>query len=207
MNGLHRESVPVSPRTLPFSPFGCEPLFVSADTTLGIRLDRFPKVTRADCLFCLPFNDLLDFLIKPLGFSLNDSQVKRAGLDYWPRVKLEVWEDVGAFLRAMTPAASEVALFSKRGRRPFWEIQPVERMFLFFGSETWGLPEEILSAWPDRTFHIPITDAIRSLNLSTAVGIGLYESMRANGPTGNGPTGNGHTGNGPTGQRISRYRH
>ena len=56
------------------------------------------------------------------------------------------------------------------------------RMFLFFGSETWGLPEEILSAWPDRTFHIPISDAIRSLNLSTAVGIGLYESLRANGP-------------------------
>jgi tRNA (cytidine/uridine-2'-O-)-methyltransferase len=117
-------------------------------------------------------------LIKPLGFSLEDSRVKRAGLDYWPRVKLHVWEDFNRFREDMAPAVEEVALFTKSGSRPFWEMRPADRMFLLFGSETWGLPQEILSDWADRTYHIPITSQIRSLNLSTAAGIALYESLR-----------------------------
>ena len=116
-------------------------------------------------------------LIKPLGFSLEDANVRRAGLDYWPRVRLRVWEDFESFRRALGPEDGEVALFTKLGRRPFWEMRPAERMFLLFGSETWGLPEAILSTWENSTYHIPITGAIRSLNLSTAVGIALYESL------------------------------
>jgi tRNA (cytidine/uridine-2'-O-)-methyltransferase len=120
-------------------------------------------------------------LIEPLGFSLDDASVRRAGLDYWPQVKLSVWPDFETFRDALAPEYNEVALFSKRGRRRFWEMQPSKRMFLLFGSETHGLPETILSTWPDTTYHIPITDAIRSLNLSTAVGIALYESLRQTG--------------------------
>jgi tRNA (cytidine/uridine-2'-O-)-methyltransferase len=117
-------------------------------------------------------------LIRPLGFSLDSRQVKRAGLDYWPRVPLRVWDDFGAFRAEMAPAADEVALFSKTGSRSFREMPLSSRLFLIFGSETRGLPEGVLSAFPGAAFHIPITSQIRSLNLSTAVGIVLYESLR-----------------------------
>ncbi len=120
-------------------------------------------------------------LVEPLGFCLDDASLRRAGLDYWPRVRLSVWQDFDAFRRALAPAGGEVALFTKRGSSPFWEMRPAERMFLVFGSETRGLPDEVLAAWPDRTCHIPTSAAVRSLNLSTAVGIALYESLRRTG--------------------------
>jgi tRNA (cytidine/uridine-2'-O-)-methyltransferase len=117
-------------------------------------------------------------LIKPLGFSLDSRQVKRAGLDYWHRVPLRVWDDFDDFRKEMAPAAAEVALFSKTGTRSFRDMPSPSRQFLIFGSETRGLPETVLSAFPGATYHIPITSQIRSLNLSTAVGIALYESLR-----------------------------
>ncbi|MFC1857343.1 tRNA (cytidine(34)-2'-O)-methyltransferase [Thermodesulfobacteriota bacterium] len=117
-------------------------------------------------------------LIKPLGFSLTSRQVKRAGLDYWPKVKLAVWDDFEEFQKNLKPQQDEVALITKKGNHPFWSMPSPERLFLLFGSETKGLPETILSIYPDRTYHIPISDEIRSLNLSTAVGIVLYESLR-----------------------------
>jgi tRNA (cytidine/uridine-2'-O-)-methyltransferase len=117
-------------------------------------------------------------LIKPLGFSLDSRQVKRAGLDYWDRVALDLWDSFDAFEKALNPAAGEVALFTKLGPRLFWEMSVQPRMFLIFGSEAGGLPEDILSRYPDARFRIPITGDIRSLNLSTAAGIALYESLR-----------------------------
>ncbi len=121
-------------------------------------------------------------LIKPLGFSLDHKHVKRAGLDYWHRVALRIWNDFDAFLAGMAPGPDEIALFAKRGPRPFWSLCPSRRMFLVFGSETRGLPETILGQYPDAVCHIPITGDIRSLNLSTAVGIALYDSLRCAGP-------------------------
>ena len=117
-------------------------------------------------------------LIKPLGFSLDSKEVKRAGLDYWPLVKLNVWEDFAAFQSKLAPAQDEVAIFSKTGVRPFWSMPSPARQFLIFGSETRGLPENIVSQYPGTTYHIPISTDIRSLNLSTAAGIALYESLR-----------------------------
>jgi len=117
-------------------------------------------------------------LIEPLGFSLESREVKRAGLDYWTDVQVSVWEDFTTFQEAVAPRAAEVALFSKRGGRNFWDISSQPRMFLIFGSETHGLPIDILSADPDGIYHIPIRRNIRSLNLSTAAGIALYESLR-----------------------------
>jgi len=117
-------------------------------------------------------------LIKPLGFSLDSRQVKRAGLDYWPRVNLKVWEDFAAFKRQMAPASNEVALLTKTGTRSFRHLPASKRLFLVFGSETGGLPESIRAMYPGATFRIPINDEIRSLNLSTTVGIALYESLR-----------------------------
>lgn len=117
-------------------------------------------------------------LIKPLGFYLEDRQLKRAGLDYWHRVKLSVWDNFASFIDNMAPGEKELLLFTKNGSKPFWDMPSPERLFLVFGSETRGLPEDILSSYPNATFQIPIAGDIRSLNLSTAVGIALYESLR-----------------------------
>jgi tRNA (cytidine/uridine-2'-O-)-methyltransferase len=121
-------------------------------------------------------------LIKPLGFSLDSRELKRAGLDYWEKVQLAVWNDFDSFLSEMEPQDGEMAVFSKRGARPFWSMVCPRRMFLVFGSETRGLPPSILQRYAAATYHIPITAQIRSLNLSTAAGIALYESLRAANP-------------------------
>jgi tRNA (cytidine/uridine-2'-O-)-methyltransferase len=117
-------------------------------------------------------------LVKPLGFSLESRNLKRAGLDYWKHVKLTVWNGFDDFLAKMKPQKNEVAVFSKRGRSTFWTMTCPRRLFLIFGSETRGLPGSILRDYRDVTYHIPIQSNIRSLNLSTAVGIALYESLR-----------------------------
>jgi tRNA (cytidine/uridine-2'-O-)-methyltransferase len=118
-------------------------------------------------------------LVRPLGFSLASREVRRAGLDYWEAVSLAVWDDFEAFLAAARPAESEVALFSARGPRSYLSMAPADRMFLVFGSETKGLPAALLARYPESVYHIPIRRPVRSLNLSTAVGIALYESLRA----------------------------
>ncbi len=121
-------------------------------------------------------------LIKPLGFSLSSREVKRAGLDYWNKVRLSVWDSFDGFIEKMKPENGEVAVISKNGVKPFWKIPLKDRLFLVFGSETKGLSKSILSRYQDTGYHIPITRDIRCLNLSTAVGIVLYESMRACNP-------------------------
>ena len=78
----------------------------------------------------------------------------------------------------MSPRKNEVVLFSKKGDKLFWSVPSSKRLFLVFGSETKGLSETVLSMYPDSTYRIPINHEIRSLNLSTAVGIALYESLR-----------------------------
>ena len=117
-------------------------------------------------------------LIKPLGFSLESRELKRAGLDYWRNVKFLVWEDFSGFKKKMAPKKDEIALFTKNGAKPHWSLPFRKRLFLVFGSETKGLSQNIISMYPDATFYIPITTQIRCLNLSTAVGIALYESLR-----------------------------
>lgn len=117
-------------------------------------------------------------LIRPFAFSLDNRELKRAGLDYWHRVKLSVWDDYNGFEKQMSPQSNEVAVFTKKGSLPFWSMPSPQRLFLVFGSETKGLPESILAAYRESTYHIPITGEIRCLNLSTAVGIALYESLR-----------------------------
>jgi tRNA (cytidine/uridine-2'-O-)-methyltransferase len=121
-------------------------------------------------------------LIKPLGFSLNGREVRRAGLDYWQNVKLTLWDNFDEFLMKMTPRTGEMAVFSKRGAKPFWALPSTKRLFLVFGSETRGLAETLLDRYSAYTYHIPISAEIRSLNLSTAAGIALYESLRLSKP-------------------------
>ena len=88
-------------------------------------------------------------LIRPLGFSLESREVKRAGLDYWDQVNVSVWESFEELLEGLRPEAGEVAVFSKAGARPFWGMPAPPRMFLIFGSETHGLPERILARYAE----------------------------------------------------------
>jgi tRNA (cytidine/uridine-2'-O-)-methyltransferase len=117
-------------------------------------------------------------LIKPLGFSLEDRRVKRAGLDYWSNVPLRVWDDFNQFVEYMAPSDEEIVLLTKNGARPYWQMPSSPRLFLVFGSETRGLPASLLERYGQCTYHIPICSQIRCLNLSTAVGIALYENVR-----------------------------
>jgi tRNA (cytidine/uridine-2'-O-)-methyltransferase len=117
-------------------------------------------------------------LVEPLGFSLADRQVRRAGLDYWPRVRLTVWPDWARFAAAL-PGLGEPFLFTGGASRAYWDVRYPERTVLIFGRESVGLPAEILAAHPDRQVRIPMLDpALRSLNLSTAAALAAYEVRR-----------------------------
>lgn len=117
-------------------------------------------------------------LVKPLGFLLDDKHLKRAGLDYWKNVKLFVWDDFQDFLKNSKPEKEELVFFSKLGKKNYIEIPKLNRLFLVFGSETKGLPDSIIEKYQESTYYIPVKNSIRSLNLSTSVGVALYESLR-----------------------------
>jgi tRNA (cytidine/uridine-2'-O-)-methyltransferase len=117
-------------------------------------------------------------LVEPLGFSLDERRVRRAGLDYWPRVRLRVWPGWAALERAL-PELGEPFFFTASAPRPPWEVAFPERTVLVFGRESVGLPADLLARHPDRTVAIPMADpGLRSLNLSTAAAIAAYEVVR-----------------------------
>lgn len=118
-------------------------------------------------------------LVEPLGFSLAEPEVRRAGLDYWPRVAPRVWLDFAAFERAL-PELGTPFFFTARARRRFQEVERYPRpAVLVFGRESVGLPEDILARHAAETVAIPMLDpALRSLNLSTSVAVAAYEVRR-----------------------------
>jgi tRNA (cytidine/uridine-2'-O-)-methyltransferase len=119
-------------------------------------------------------------LIEPLGFSLDDRQVKRAGLDYWQHVDLRVWSDWKSF-EGTLPTLGEPYFFSTRAARPLWDapLNGPGDVVLIFGSETGGLPADLRDRYAERLVVLPMVSAnVRSLNLSTAVGIAVYEVLR-----------------------------
>ncbi len=115
-------------------------------------------------------------LIEPLGFSLDDSELKRAGLDYWHAVDLWVHPDWFAFRDAI--GRDRCLYFSANAERSFWDAPYEVNSCLVFGSETEGMPTRILQKHPERCFTIPMGGPVRSLNLATAAGIVLYEAIR-----------------------------
>ena len=115
-------------------------------------------------------------LVKPLGFSLDDKMLKRAGLDYWRDVQVTLWESF-AEVAAAHPGARFWFLTTK-AQRVYWDAAFRDGDFLVFGRETKGLPETLLAAHPESALTIPMTDQTRSLNLATSVGIVLYEAVR-----------------------------
>lgn len=117
-------------------------------------------------------------LIEPLGFSLDDKHVRRAGLDYWPRVRVRVWPDWPAFA-AELPRLGSPYFFATRASRRFTEIAFSAPAVLVFGRESVGLPAEILDTHPEAAVSIPMADPeLRSLNLSTSVAVAAYEVRR-----------------------------
>jgi tRNA (cytidine/uridine-2'-O-)-methyltransferase len=121
-------------------------------------------------------------LIEPLGFAIDDKHLKRAGLDYGPFVDVRVHKSWEEFLRRT--GAKSLLFFSKRAAHSYTKARYSEDDYLVFGPETRGLPQELLDANRDRSYRIPILgEGVRSLNLSNAVSIVLYEALRQLGKT------------------------
>jgi tRNA (cytidine/uridine-2'-O-)-methyltransferase len=115
-------------------------------------------------------------LMRPLGFSLDDPRLKRAGLDYWDAVDLWIHPHWRAFREAVS--RERCLYFSTHGTNSYLDAPYAANSVLVFGNETRGMPERILEKHPDRTFRIPMGEAVRSLNLAAAAGIVLYEAIR-----------------------------
>lgn len=117
-------------------------------------------------------------LVEPLGFSLADKEVRRAGLDYWPRVRVTVWRDWPT-LEAELPRMGEPFLFGPRAPRTYTDVAYPDATVLVFGRESVGLPPELLARHAERVVSLPMADPLlRSLNLSTTAGIAAYEVRR-----------------------------
>jgi tRNA (cytidine/uridine-2'-O-)-methyltransferase len=115
-------------------------------------------------------------LIEPLGFSIDDRDLKRAGLDYWQHLDLWVHPHWRAFREAM--ARERCYYLSSKATNSLWDARFEPNACLVFGNETAGMPERILEKHPERCFRIPMVGPVRNLNLATAAGIALYEALR-----------------------------
>ena len=120
-------------------------------------------------------------LIEPLGFSLDEKQVRRAGLDYWARVQPRVWPSWASFEKHL-PDLGKAFFVSPEATRRIYDVRFPDRAVLIFGRESEGLPAGIRQDYRDRLVSIPMFDPeLRSLNVSTCVGIALYEVLRQRG--------------------------
>jgi len=115
-------------------------------------------------------------LVKPLGFSLDDRELRRAGLDYWEEVPLQLWDSFDALLRSQ-PSGTRCFFLTTKSKHPYYEVRFQRDDFLVFGRETKGLPQDLLAANTNHCITIPM-DGTRSLNLATAVAIVLFEAVR-----------------------------
>ncbi|MBE3595675.1 MAG: tRNA (cytidine(34)-2'-O)-methyltransferase [Hydrogenibacillus sp.] len=117
-------------------------------------------------------------LVHPLGFSLEDKYLKRAGLDYWPEVRVIEFASLADVDRHY--AGHRFFYFSTKGRRRYSDVRFLPGDVLVFGKETSGLPDALLEAHPAQVLRIPMRRTLRSLNLSNAVALVLYEALRQN---------------------------
>ena len=117
-------------------------------------------------------------LIRPLGFHLDEKNLKRAGLDYWENLDLEVHDCYQDFLEK-NPGA-KIYMATTKAKNVYTEVHYEPDCYLMFGKESAGIPEEILAQHPDTAVRIPMNADIRSLNLANSVAIVLYEALRQN---------------------------
>lgn len=122
-------------------------------------------------------NDWELHLIQPMGFTLDDKKLKRAGLDYWNEIKITLHANFQTFLEEHP--VSQMHFFSTKAKRTLFEASFLPNAYLVFGKESSGLPEKFIWQYQDQSVRIPQQNSkIRSLNLSTAVGIASYEAYR-----------------------------
>lgn len=117
-------------------------------------------------------------IIKPMGFAIDDKKLKRAGLDYWHYLDLTYYESLDDFFEKTAASGAQYYYFTTKGRHTHSDAQYADNCYLMFGRETKGLPEELLYRHPERCVRLPMLGGIRSLNLSNAVAVGVYEVLR-----------------------------
>lgn len=138
---------------------------------------EIPQNTGSIGRLCLATESTLH-LVEPLGFDISDSQLKRAGLDYWQYLKVKTHPSIEVFMKNLPVGAPRVFLSKKAGHTLYeWKFE--RGTYLIFGKETAGLPDWVLNSHAAETLRIPLYDArVRSLNLSNAVSICVYEAIR-----------------------------
>ena len=122
-------------------------------------------------------------LVKPLGFEISDKYLKRAGLDYWDKLEIEEHENLNDFLNKYNPENTNMFFVTTKGKHCYSDIDysKLDNIFLLFGKETKGLPENLLTKYLDKAIRIPMRKTLRSLNLSNSVAILAYEVLRQTG--------------------------
>lgn len=138
---------------------------------------EIPSNTGAIGRLCLATQSTLH-LVGPLGFQINDTQLKRAGLDYWQHLDVVQHPGLDAFFESL-PEGAPLAFFSKKAEPLYLEHRFQPGSYLIFGKETKGLSEKLIEHYSGQAFRIPLYDSrVRSLNLANAVAIVLYEAIR-----------------------------
>ena len=119
-------------------------------------------------------------LVEPLGFSIDDKYLKRAGLDYWDKLDIEKHTSLEAFLEKYKPEENNMYFVTTKGQTCYSDVDysKFDEVFLLFGKETKGLPEDLLQKYIEKTIRIPMRPTLRSLNLSNSVAIVIYEVFR-----------------------------
>lgn len=116
-------------------------------------------------------------LVKPFGFQIDDTKLKRAGLDYWQHLEITYYENVEDFFNINKN--QNMVFLSSHGQKPHWDIPFEDNLFLVFGKESVGLPKSITERYSEKLYKIPLYSShVRSLNLANAVGIVVYEGLR-----------------------------
>ena len=118
-------------------------------------------------------------LIRPLGFRLSEKDIKRAGMDYWDKLDLVVYDDYDDFVKKN--AGAKIYYATTKGHHVYSDVSYEPDCFIMFGKESAGIPEEILSEHEESCIRIPMWGDIRSLNLANSVSVILYEALRQNG--------------------------
>lgn len=121
-------------------------------------------------------------LVYPLGFSISEKAVKRAGLDYWDKLSIEEHSSLDAFLKKYPPEINNMFFSTTKGKHVYSDpdYSNLNDIFILFGKETKGLPEDLLIKYIDKTIRIPMRKSLRSLNLSNSVCVVAYEVLRQN---------------------------
>lgn len=148
------------------------------DINIVLHCPEIPQNTGNIARTCAATGSALH-LIKPLGFAIDDTKLRRAGLDYWHYLDITYYENEEEFFERNK--GEKIFYFSTKAPRAYTEIEYPERVFLMFGRETRGLPEELLRKNPDTTVRIPMLSGLRSLNLSNSAAIAVYEVLRQRG--------------------------